>query len=179
MIIVIYGSEEDKSLNDTLLRALAKYGGVQFHCKDKIISYSEQGNPKYLVYDVNKLPLFLNCEGILILKNSFKDIDDNYLPSNFLPVFDNQNLKAVKFLKDRCKIVLTCGVSSKNTLSISSIDESSAVVSLQRYMIIKNKIVEPHDFTINLTKQVEPQDLLFTCAILLLSDIPSMDGYEF
>ncbi len=182
MVVVIYGNDKDTTLNDTLMRALANYGGVQFHSKNKVICACEKSSsPRFLAYDVNKLPVFLNCEGILIFKDSFKDIDYSCLPPHFSPVFDSQNVNAENFLKDKDMdtTILTCGVSSKNILTISSIEESKAFVSFQRYTIIKDKIIEPHDFTVNLTKPVEPEDLLFTCAVLLLSGIPSADGYEF
>ena len=179
MTIIIYGDEKEKNLSNVIVKVLKKYGGVQFYCKNKLICSKDINNPKFLVYELNELPEVLNVSGLIIFKDSFKKLNLSNLSSNLFPIFDTQNLEAADCLKDTNKIVLTCGLSSKNTLNISSISSTDAVLSLQRYVQTKNKLIEPHEIKINLTMPIKPQDILILCAILLLSDVPSENGYIF
>ncbi len=179
MTVIIYGDKKEKNLNNIIIKILTRYGGVQFHSKDKIICSKDIDTPKFLVYELNELPKVLDVSGLIIFRDSFKKLDSNKLSNNIFPIFDNQNLEAANCFKDTNKIVLTCGLSSKNTLNISSISSTDAVLSLQRYVKIKNKVLEPHEIKINLTMPIKSQDILMLCAILLLSDIPSENGYIF
>ena len=178
MNIIVYGDENDSTISGILLNALAKYGGVQIFSAKSLVCNPKNCKPKFFIYDTNKLPATTNIDGIFLFKKSFKSIDVSEIPKSFFYILDSENAKAIKFLRKIEHIVLTYGVDSKSTLTFSSLTSTSAIVNLQRYVKTKNKILEPQEFPVRLSTQLEPELVLLICAILLFSEIPSLGGYE-
>lgn len=183
MNIIVYGNNDDTSLDDIIFKTLARYGDVQFFSKDKLVCSSlKKSQPcktQFLVYELEHLPDLINCNGIFLFKKSFKNLNENKFPKGFLPIVDEQNLSAIKLLEKTNQIVITCGTSTKNTLSFSSFSQTEAIVALQRYLQADNNTtIEPHEFTVKLSSTCEPNTLLIICTILLLAGIPSTNGYE-
>lgn len=178
MNIIVYGNEKDTTISDILLNALAKYGGAQLFSAKKLVCNPQNCNPNFFVYDTNKLPTTTNMDGIFLFKNSFKNIDASEIPKNFSNIIDSENARSIKCFKKNEHVVLTYGVDSKSTLTFSSLTATEAIVNLQRYVKTKNKILEPHEFPVELSTQLEPELVLLVCAILLFSEIPSLNGYE-
>lgn len=178
MNIIVYGDEKDTTISDTLLKTLAKYGGVQFFSSSKLVCTPPKGSPRFLIYDTDKLPLTTNINGIFLFKNSFKHVDASKIPESFFHVIDSQNTRAIKCLKKTDQVVLTYGIDAKSTLTFSSLTATDAMINLQRYVKTKNKILEPHEFPVKLGTQLEPNLVLLVCAVLLLSEIPATEGYE-
>ena len=182
MTIIIYGSSEDTAFSDALLEILVRYGEIKFRSANKIKYISKQPrsyNARFFIYDLETLPLNIDNEGLFIFKKSFKDLGCDEFPEKFLPIVDEQNIHAIKCLEKIGKITVTCGLSDKNTLSFSSISDTEAVVTLQRYLNIKGKVIEPHEFIVNLSKPYDPNILLTISGLLLLSGVPSKNGYKF
>lgn len=178
MDIIVYGDEKDNTISDILLNALAKYGGAQLFSTKKLVCNPRNCNHKFLVYDTNKLPTTTNMDGIFLFKNFFKNIDASEISPNFSHIINSENTRAINCLKKTEHIVLTYGVDSKSTLTFSSLTSTEAIVNLQRYVKTKNKILEPHEFSVKLSTQFEPELVLLICAILLFSEISSLGGYE-
>lgn len=178
MNIIVYGDEKDTTISDTLLKTLAKYGGVQFFSSSKLTCISKICKPKFYIYDTNKLPLTTNINGIFLFKSYFKHIDASKISENFFHIIDSQNTRAIKCLKKTDQVVLTYGLDAKSTLTFSSLTSTDAMINLQRYVKTKNKILEPHEFPVKLSAQLEPNLVLLSCAVLLFSEVPSTDGYE-
>lgn len=178
MNIIVYGDEKDTTISDTLLKTLAKYGGVQFFSSSKIVCTPQNCKPKFFIYDTNKLPLMTNINGIFLFKSYFKHIDASKISENFFHIIDSQNTRAIKCLKKTDQVVLTYGLDAKSTLTFSSLTSTDAIVNLQRYVKTSNKLLEPHEFPVKLSTQLEPELVLLVCAILLFSEIPSLGGYE-
>lgn len=182
MNIIIYGNSDDTGLEDVIFKTLSRYGNVQFLSQNKLIcsriNENSTSERNFFIYDFKKIPEVIHSEGLFIFKKSFKKLNLTTFPANFLTIIDEQNINAIKCLEKTNQIVVTCGTSSKNTLSFSSFSHSEAVVVLQRYLQSKHKIIEPHEFVINFNETFNPNILLITCAILLLSDVPSTNGYK-
>ena len=182
MTIIIYGSNEDTTFSKVLLKVLARYGEINFYSAKKIKYISEHSrsyNARFFIYELDNLPLNIDCEGLFIFKKLFKDLSREKFPEKFLPIVDEQNINAIKCLEKIGKITVTCGLSDKNTISFSSISDTEAVVTLQRYLNKKGKIIEPHEFILNFSKPYDPNVLLIISGVLLLSDVPSQNGYKF
>lgn len=178
MNIIVYGDKRDTTISDTLMKTLAKYGGVQFFSSRKIVCTPQNCSPKFLIYDTNKLPLTTNINGIFLFKNSFKHVDASKISENFFHVIDSQNTRAIKCLKKTDQVVLTYGIDAKSTLTFSSLTSTDAMINLQRYVKTKNKILEPHEIPVKISTQLEPNLVLLSCAVLLFSEVPSTVGYE-
>lgn len=156
---------------------LNKYGGIEVFSKNRI--YSTCCNPKFIIYENKTVPRINTANSIIIFKNNFY-VNKNSSIKSCIPILDSQNTNAVQFLKNNFSIAITCGLSLRDTLCPSSINFPNNIISLQRDILtISGKVIEPHDFKVTLKKSMPMFNILSLCGILLLSDIPSVDGYEF
>ena len=176
--IILCGKANDTSISCTLLPSLSKYGGVQYYGSDRITLLGED-KMKFLVYDCEKLPQIELDSGIILFKNSFNASEQIKIPSRFLCILEMKNVHAAELLNSTGTAAITCGMNSKDTLSVAGLDETSATLSLQRsVMTVDGNILEPHDFTVRLMSKLSPNRILAVCAVLLICGIDSANGYD-
>ncbi|MDF1495016.1 hypothetical protein [Caproiciproducens sp. CPB-2] len=176
--IILCGKSTDTSVSCALLPALEKYGGVQYFSTRHLVRLGSD-KVKFLLYDCEKLPQIELESGIILFKNSFHSSEKILIPEGFLSILEMKNASAAELLNGTGAAAITCGTSSKDTLSIAGIDETSAALSLQRsVMTLDGKMVEPRDFTVRFPPKLSPTRILAVCAVLLLSGIDSANGYE-
>jgi hypothetical protein len=174
--IILCGNLSDASVSGALLPALENYGGLRYYGPDRIF---ERGNsPEFFLYDCGEAPEIGLKSGIILFKNSLQPQKAIHIPSGFLCVLETKNYHAASLLKDTDAAVVTCGTSTKDTLSIASLENDSAVLSLQRSLkTLKGETLEPHDFTVGFSEKRSPHQLLSVCAALLISGLDSSAGY--
>lgn len=176
--IILCGKSTDTCISCALLPTLEKYGGVQYFSADHLVRLG-QDKIEFLLYDCEKLPQIELENGIILFKNSFHSSEKNLIPEGFLSILEMKNSSAAELLNGTGAAAITCGTSSKDTLSIAGIDETSAALSLQRsVMTVGGRMLEPHDFTVRFPSKLSPTRILAVCAVLLLSGIDSANGYE-
>ena len=174
--IVLCGDRKDLSVSDALVSTLALYGGVRCCGPDRIF---ERGvSAEFFLYECEELPkIELKC-GIILFKNSIRRQQYAEIPGDFLCVLEAKNTNAAALLKNAGASAVTCGTSTKDTLSVAALDGSAAVLSLQRSILtLAGEIVEPHDFSVKCSEERSPHQLLSVSAVLLLSGIDSSGGY--
>lgn len=170
--IILFGSKNETAIGEVLFRALSKYGGVQQLFGKKLYKAPQDCVPKFLVYELDYTPKIEINKGIFIFKNKLDMLDKVTIPNNFISIVGSDNTVALSHLMKKANPALCCGMSPRDTLSISSHDFGSAVISLQRAISsLDGKIVEPHDVTITLTQSVEQYPLLAAIGVLLLSGL--------
>ena len=127
-------------------------------------------NENIKLFSQNVLPHFESKRPIIIFKNSCSlSILHNNIPESSICILNPQNLNAINQLSNKNITALSCGMSNKDTLNISSINYPKAVVSLQRTIKnIHNKTVEPKDIIIDLQNEYDPYSILASCALFLL-----------
>ena len=163
--IVICGDKSDDCISKLIKRILSIYefNGV---CE--------------LIEDENIPNIDMDHNGIVVFKNSFKVNKKKVYFKNFISIFESQNTKVKDMLRLEKNKVISCGMSLKDTLSISSLDFSSAMVSLQREIInLSLTKIEPHEFKISFDNNIGPYPLLASVAVLLLIDTPKYKKYNF
>ena len=176
--IFLCGKSNDNSISYALLSALQKYGGVQYCSSDRAVRLGNQ-KLKFLIYDCENLPNIELEKGIILFKNSFTFTKKSFIPNTFLCVLEMKNTHALKMLEGTGKVAITYGTSAKDTLSFAGLNDTNAIVSLQRNVItLDGKMLEPHDFTINLLSDSSPSRILAVCAVLLLSGQDSSQGFD-
>ena len=176
--VVLCGEREDTGIRRVLVRALSRYGGVQWHDGRRL--QASRPAPEFFLYETTHLPKAEQVEGILIFKNLFYLHEKEKAPVGFVPVLDAQNLAAASALRGTQAIGITCGASPRDTLSMASLRDDSAVVSLQRELRdLSGKIWEPHDRAIRLEAGAEMYPILAACAVLLLSGKEVQDVFVF
>ena len=117
-------------------------------------------------------------KGILVLKNRLEGTAPAPVPDHFICVIASGNSQAAQLLCGSGAAVITCGTGPTDTLSLAGIDASSACVSLQRNLAdLSGRVLEPHDFSVRLSKERTPEQILTVSAVLLLSGENSEEGY--
>ena len=82
-------------------------------------------------------------------------------------------------LRDTGCTVVTCGTADDDTLSVSSVGEHKAAVSLQRRLItLSGRKIEPCEIPIKSKNISNLRVFEAVTALLLLSDVPPEKGYE-
>lgn len=86
-------------------------------------------------------------------------------------IVDSQDTQTLLLLKNSSLEVITCGFSSKDTLSFSSLEEKRCVISLQRALrTMQNTIVEPFELPMENPLQLSPFVFLSSCLIYILAN---------
>lgn len=176
--IVIYGSKDDNVINDILVNAILNYANVFYN--EELLQSKSANNPG-IIYNVeSKENIDKSKSGgdIIVFKNSFESTDGIGLSNGNIVIIDSQNTQAVKVLSGTDNVVITCGMSMRDTLSISSFELSEATVSLQREVQNLNcDAIEPREFKVALANDIGVYPILSCCAVLLMLGMPTDDGY--
>ena len=176
--IFLCGEREDTGIRRILVRVLSRYGGIQWYDGHRIQASRQE--PEFFLYETPHIPRAEGIEGILIFKNLFYLHEGEKASKGFLPVLDSRNLAAAAALQGTQAIGITCGASPRDTLSMASLRDDSAVVSLQREIKdLEGKTWEPHDRTIRLETGAEMYPILVSCAVLLLSGKGNQETFIF
>lgn len=175
-VIVLCSCRRDQSLYHILLRALSNYGGVQAMLGNTL--YTSCQDPHFTLFCTHSAPRADNTKGVLVFDENFKNAGSFPLSQSLIPVLESNNKKAVSRLKDTSHIAITCGTGLRDTLSIASLDDMRATISLQRELTsINGDAYEPHDFIAHLSQKTDVYPLLAVCGTLLLCGIKPEDGY--
>ena len=94
------------------------------------------------------------------------------LPGGTVGICEDSNLTALKILMENGATVITCGMNPKNTVTLSSLTSSSALVSLQRTVTdIFGNDAEPCEIGIKLNRGHSPFAVTASAAVLLLAGV--------
>lgn len=100
--------------------------------------------------------------------------EDVQLPAGCPAILSGENQAAVEFTRRWDLLPLDCGLSLRDTLTLSSRTSSSVVIALQRPVKrLDGTVLEPVEIPISLTQKWAPYPLLCCAGVLLLSDGPS------
>lgn len=167
--IIIYGDFSENLIGLKLCRTLAKYGGVLHLCNGDINEISV-GSPYFLVYETEHLNS-LQIENTVVIFNNTNNLDCPKIPQscNISCIVNSQDSSALSKLLSLSTPTIVCGMSAKDSITISSIGETQAVISIQREItLLSGKNLEPCEFKVANIDKVDEEDLLIMCAILIL-----------
>lgn len=100
-------------------------------------------------------------------------------PAAKLAVTLSCDAKVMGMLRDTGCTVVTCGTADDDTLSVSSVGEHKAALSLQRRLItLSGRKIEPCEIPIKSKNTSNLRVFEAATALLLLSDVPPEKGYE-
>lgn len=96
------------------------------------------------------------------------------LPPRCPAILSGENQAAVEFARRRELLPLDCGLSLRDTLTLSSRTDSSVMISLQRPVArLDGTVLDPVEIPLSLTQKWTPYPLLCCAGVLLLADGPS------
>ena len=162
--MVILFSRCKSTVQKEIADILYKFGGDLI--EDKRIKL---GSGDFTVLSVTKPQQLLLKNSIVVFCDENEKFENQVLPKGIIAICDSQNKIALGILKKNGVAAVTCGNSSKNTVTIASITDNSAIISLQRTLYdIKGKKIEPADFKIKLPPKFSPFSVMAAVAVLLL-----------
>ena len=174
--VLLCGDPSDTSITEALVPALAACGGLCRYGRNQVSDYGEPA--RFFLYESEEIPKIEMEKGILVLKNRLEGTAPAPVPDHFICVIASGNSQAAQLLCGSGAAVITCGTGPTDTLSLAGIDASSACVSLQRNLAdLSGRVLEPHDFSVRLSKERTPEQILTVSAVLLLSGENSEEGY--
>ena len=107
--------------------------------------------------------------GVVLMLDDTHRFVNQELPIGITGVCEDRNETALKLFKANGLPVITCGNNSKNTLTISSVENNNYLVTLQREIIdIRGNVIYPADYKITLEKQYSPEAVMLSCGVLCL-----------
>lgn len=110
--------------------------------------------------------------GVALFIDDTNRFDAQTFGSGIMGICEDINTKALNIFEKSGIPVISCGMNGKNTVTLSSLNNSCVLVTLQRN--IKDcfgKIVYSGEFIIKLTKKYSPFSVMASTAVLLLEGI--------
>lgn len=166
-IMVILFSERKSRTEKEIIEILTSFGGN--YISDKTV----QSNTGLftVISEYKKTDLKLNRGTALILDNS-KRFEGQQFPQGIIGICEDVNQKAFELFQKSGISVISCGMNSKSTLTLSSLSTDTVLASLQRIITDNNgKEIEPFEFKIKLKKNYNPFSVTASAVILLIYGI--------
>ncbi len=175
--VLLCGKGGGDTLTETLVKTLEQYGKVLYAGEQKL-QHTDPGFPDFFVREQENLPELCMKSGILVFKTGVRLKRSIRIPEGMRCVLNSRNHQTAELL-GRMKIpAAACGMGSRDTLSIASLDFEGAVLSLQRNIFtLQGNLLEPHDFRVKVQGNAGPAQILTISMILLLLGLDSGEGF--
>lgn len=179
--VVLYGS--DKAVKEEIVDILSNAGGV-IRSSDKEIIMQKDAE-SFLIVESSR-PVHVKSDyGIVVFLDGIDSFEDFSIPKGFIAVTHSSNTKALSLLAGKPVTAISCGMAATDTITLSSIREDSAVISLQRVLTtIYGNEVEPGDFPVsvmlkeNRNLPYSDYGLMAAATVLLLAGRLPEDGMK-
>ncbi len=132
-----------------------------------------QGEPPYefMVYQSDQIQRLQGRPTVLLVQEAQCLSDKLEAGDQVVAVVLSDNGRAMELLSHSQVKGVTCGFSSRDTLTVSSISAESAVICLQRAITtFSGARIEPVELPVRLSRPVDMFSLLCVAAILILAD---------
>lgn len=111
----------------------------------------------------------IECDYAIFLVRSKNCIPETFHCKNAIAVVNSSDRNLLEMVAQRRIKALTCGLSSVDTLTLSSLTSDSAAISLQRQVqAFDGSTVEPFELPVSFTSHFEPFSLLYCAAVFCL-----------
>lgn len=125
-------------------------------------------------------PFLVSCSDTLCAKTLNNSLLFFLSPISLRRIPEAENTLAIVRSEDVCRLPLTelpveaisCGMSSKDAMSFSSVDDDQPVLSLQRSICtLSGQRIDPFEWPLFNALHLSPYLLLGFCTVLLLNDL--------
>lgn len=168
-LIVLYGDRDDGQLGKALYRSLSRNGGALRLSAERIEGTADPA-PEFIITESDTPPRLQAERGVFVFKNKVSCPLPVEIPTGFTAVAHSASAASLDLLKHtRCPAVV-CGMASRDTVTLSGLQEPSAAVSVQRRVVdLQGGVIEAREIPVRLTEPVEGYPLLAVCTVLLLT----------
>jgi len=169
--IILYGDPADTSLTLPLCRALSNHGGALYVGVNCVSEYSVV-SPEFFVFETDRLDSCGADKAILLFKTKSSLYRPKITPADSVAaVAEYEDAAAAEAAKKLSVPLVTCGMGSKNCVSVSSVDEKSAVIAVHRPItLLSGKDLLPCEFNVATQTKMSGYPLMALCATLILSE---------
>lgn len=167
--IVILGEVDDTRIASILSHKIgSKYNMMQIY-ED---TFEQTGDiSDYLVIDSKHIHQVQAQRSIVIFKDNFKLSHKICIHKDAVVVVNADNRRIIDMISEYDIQVATCGLSAKNTFTLSSNQEDSVVVALQHSIrTLNGKMIDPMEIPVKNTNKLDNFTILATVATLILTD---------
>ncbi len=165
-MVIIFSSRKSEKENE-IIEILTKFGGD--YISDKKV-YSSNG--KFTVISEYKNAEIDIKNGIAIIIDESDRFSDLKLGNGIIGICESTNKSALCIFEKSKTPIISCGNNPKNTITFSSINNDSILLSLQRTITgINSDKTEPCEISIKLSQKYHPFSVMASAAVLLLFGI--------
>ena len=165
-MVILFSSRKDKREKE-IIEILTKYGASYISDKSVI-----KNNGNFTIISAYKKTEINTKNGIAIFIDETPRFKNQQFPIGIIGICEDINHKALEIFQKNGIAVISCGANLKNTITLSSINDSGLLAALQRTVTdnFGNKI-DPSEFKIKLTKEYSPFAVMASVAVLLINGI--------
>lgn len=165
--VVVFGENQKDHFFSYLKQFLAEY--TDFHSFDGSGFCFSENSAKVFFHYVRELDCLEGGKSILFLQKKANLKKTNRLSDKTTVVIDSENRKQLELVSRFPVDVVTFGLSPKDTVTFSSRDEQSAVVSLQRAVTaLDGALLEPMEIPCILNEKLNDPLILGIASIMIL-----------
>lgn len=168
--LVLYGDIKDKSITSKLCRVLSDYGGVLYFTDTKTVKYGNFTDTSFIIYECDNLQEITIPNSIVIFKSKQTNEHIIKLSNSVICITESSNHKAIASIQGNNSTCISCGMSGNDSVTLSSISDTDAIISIQRSLTdINGKTIEPCDITVKFKQFYDGFSLLSIFCFLILS----------
>ena len=166
--ITIAASKHDKAFWQAIKTTLENNFSVIYACERQLIVNGDK--PEMIIADIGSFDAIQTDETIIIFKDKLNINIDSSSMHNVIAVVDSSNEKLMRFVAATKLPAVTCGLSARDTITLSSISRDSAVISLQRSVVcLDGTQAEPQEIPVNICSICDNFALMAIASIYILS----------
>ncbi len=166
--VIVAAKKQNKDFTSELTRLLEKhfdtvraYGGV--------LSV-KKSNPTMIICDIQSFDTVKAEKAIVIYKDMLPMPQRLLAVGHGVAIVDSSNYQLSQTLSDTGLPAITCGLHSRDTITLTSMGEDSAVIGIQRAIVnFDGSATEPQELPIGFAKPIDRFTLMAAAAILILS----------
>ena len=133
--------------------------------------------PDFLIYETDTLEHLPVDTGILICKETLRQpgvslchVEWPACYQNMIGILSSEDTAGAQLFQQMELTTITCGLSGKDSLTLSSITSDSAVICLQRTIrSLSGQEIDPGEIPVTLNRPIDRYSLLAAVAVALLS----------
>lgn len=165
--VILYGEKNEKNLTRIFERNLKRY--YQVHAVAETGVKTEGRGRELLLFNTENLSQVNGGTSILVLKPSADLAGLSSVSGNVIALANSNCPEQLAKLAEKKIRTVVCGLSSKDTVTFSSFNDSRAAVSLQRTVETPDgRVVEPMEVMLELEFSYDPLSVLFYTAVMMI-----------
>lgn len=177
--ILMCGSENGTDIVNTLFAAIrASSIGAVHICEESVSMIPPKfKSPDFIVIDNKRIKNVHMQGGIALFRKHVPRGQHIQIPASFFAIIDSDNSEAADILRGDGIQTVTCGLSQKDTVTFSSLENDRAIVSLQRGLkALDGSYIGPVEVPVSFSESHSEYPLLASVAALLLSNVKMPKG---